>query len=150
MKSICHTKCLLGLGILSLWGLHIAMLPLPLRAHELRLTDPPHPLDQQLTTCMQEHPGTTSERHCMETLIPLWQQRMEKYYALLGGDKNLPLKQAQARWQQYAEAQIAYFRQKYDVQGTMYRLFFADAQLELIRHRTLQLEDDYDFLQVHH
>lgn len=118
-------------------------------AHPLLLEAPAHPLDQQLDTCMTENPGTTSERHCMEALLPLWEARLLIYYQELGGDQNIPLKVAQSAWRTYAIAQTQYFENKYDIQGTMYALFLAHARLQLLRHRVLQLEDDYEFLKAH-
>lgn len=118
-------------------------------AHAPLLKAPTHPLDQRLDNCIKENPGTTSERHCMETLLPLWEARLLRYYALLGGDQNIRLKATQKTWLAYATDQTHYFEQKYDLQGTMYALFLAEARLQLIRHRVLQLEDDYDFLKAH-
>ena len=98
---------------------------------------------------MTKNPGTTSERHCMEALLPLWEARLVSYYQRLGGDQNARLKAAQDAWRVYATAQTRYFEQKYDLQGTMYALFLADARLQLLRHRVLQLEYDYDFFIMH-
>jgi uncharacterized protein YecT (DUF1311 family) len=124
--------------------------PIPgANAHPLLLDPPAHPLDQQLNTCMIQNPGTTSERHCMEELLPLWEARLLSYYQQLGGDQNVRLKATQAAWRAYAAEQTAYFKEKYALQGTMYALFFADARLQLLRHRVLQLEDDYAFLKEH-
>lgn len=119
-------------------------------AHLPRLESPVNPLDQRLETCMKQNPGTTSERHCMEALLPMWEARILHYYTLLGGDQNHRLKAAQHAWQGYAAAQTHYFETQYDLQGTLYALFFADARLQLIRHRALQLEDAYDFSKEHH
>lgn len=73
-----------------------------------------------------------------------------RYYLLLGGEQNHRLKTAQRAWKTYAAAQAQYFEQKYDLQGTMYALFLADARLQLVRRRALQLESDYNFLKEHH
>lgn len=118
-------------------------------AHELLLNPPAHPLDQQLDHCFKAHPGTTAERHCIETVIPLWQARLTDYYQRLGGDQNPLLQHSQRQWQAYATAQEAYFKEKYALQGTMYTLFFAEARLQLWRHRVLQLESDLQFRADH-
>lgn len=119
------------------------------QSHELLLKTPAHPLDQQLDQCLKANPGTTAERHCIETLIPRWQQRLDAYYRRLGGDQNALLKSSQKAWEQYAQAQEAYFLEKYNLPGTMYALFFAEARLQLLRHRVLQLESDLLFLEEH-
>ncbi len=119
------------------------------QSHELLLKEPAHPLDQQLDQCFKANPGTTSERHCIEMLIPRWQERLNDYYQRLGGDHNALLKGSQTAWERYAQAQEAYFREKYNLPGTMYALFFAEARLQLLRHRVLQLESDLLFLEEH-
>ena len=119
------------------------------QSHEHLLKTPAHPLDRQLDQCFKANPGTTSERHCIETLIPRWQERLNDYYRRLGGDQNALLKNSQTAWVQYAQAQEAYFREKYNLPGTMYALFFAEARLQLLRHRVLQLESDLLFLEEH-
>ena len=46
-----------------------------------------HPLVKELDACLNAQPGTTTERYCVNRMIPKWEARMQDYYQRLGGDQ---------------------------------------------------------------
>jgi len=126
-------RILFGVILIFLWG-------------SVALANPvKHSLDIRLEECLAKHPGTTSERHCIEQMMPLWDKALNLYYQRLGGDKNKALRRAQRAWLKFRKEEQRYIHVRFSLDGTMYRLMEANAYLELLRKRALELKFHYEF-----
>lgn len=110
---------------------------------------PKHPLDQALDRCLASHPGTTSERHCVEHMMPQWDKALNQAYTALGGDQNPELRRSQVAWLKFRDAEYKYIDKRFGYEGTMYLLMAAHARLLLLRQRTLDLQAQVEFQKLH-
>lgn len=138
------TRCLpLSLLCLSLSG---PLWPTP------ALAEAEHPLDKALSACIEADPSTLGMHACNDRFRQKWDAELNRYYALLGGDKNTELRRAQVAWIAFRDAEFkrieAHYRLIYERSGggTMWGLLANASKTELVRQRALELKSDYDLL----
>lgn len=114
--------------------------------------DAPHPLEKALEQCMEADGSNAGMHQCMEQYAPKWDAELNKYYALLGGDKNPELRKAQLAWIAYHKAKSDWISKKYETVyeksggGTMWALLEHSEIFEIVKDRTLELKNDYEQL----
>lgn len=114
---------------------------------------PKHPLDLKYDQCIDADGSTAGTHQCLEQFLPLWDKELNKYYGLLGGDRNGPLRKAQMAWIAYRNAETAWISQKYQTiydnsgGGTMWGMLEHTDIFELTRKRALELKEAYEMIE---
>jgi uncharacterized protein YecT (DUF1311 family) len=110
----------------------------------------PHPLDQEMESCMQKNDSTLGMQDCYVAYAKRWDQLLNKYYQSLGGDKNAALRNSQVAWLKYRDAEFRRIETKYqDLTkrmggGTIYSLLAGSDKLQVVRQRVLLLLADHE------
>ncbi len=99
---------------------------------------------------MQKNDSTLGMQDCYVAYAQRWDQLLNKYYQLLGGDKNAALRNSQVAWLKYRDAEFRRIETKYqDLTqkmggGTIYSLLAGSEKLEVVRQRVLLLLADHE------
>jgi uncharacterized protein YecT (DUF1311 family) len=110
-----------------------------------------HPIDLFLDSCMDKDPSTAGMVNCTDEAIKMWDNELNKYYRLLvstlDGESVNSLKSAQLEWIAFRDKEFINIENIYSkMEGTMYIPMQLFARLEIIKARTLQLQDYYELL----
>lgn len=108
-----------------------------------------HPIDDRLTTCIDNDPTTVGMCECAMKAQEEWDAELNKYYQKLKGvlDANgqTALRDAQRKWLEYRDLEFklaeAYIG---NMEGTMYRIILADKKMAIVKARALELKDYYE------
>jgi uncharacterized protein YecT (DUF1311 family) len=108
-----------------------------------------HPLDQAFEACVATDGSTAGMHACNEAFRPKWDAELNRYYALLGGDKNAALRRTQVAWIAFRDAEFAWIEAHYGQiytlsgGGTMWGLLANSSKTDVIRSRVLTLREAY-------
>lgn len=113
-----------------------------------------HFIDNQLRLCLDsnENQTTIGMIQCTNRAEDLWDIELNKYYKLLIGllknDQKALLKEAQVKWLAYRDSEIKLAGDiYYNLEGTMWRVVYADRRMEIVKQRVEELKYYYDNLQ---
>ncbi|MBF2052938.1 MAG: DUF1311 domain-containing protein [Candidatus Sericytochromatia bacterium] len=129
-------------------GLMTLVLASPALAHNEDL----HPLDQAFQQCIDLDGSTAGMHACNDRFRQYWDQELNRYYQLLGGDRNRSLREAQKAWIRFRDAEYqrltAFYGQVLELSGggTLWPLLANSARTDLIRQRVLTLQSDYQMI----
>lgn len=107
-----------------------------------------HPIDEQLSRCLTDTSGqrTAGMLQCFHSAHQKWTEEMERSYeALMGlmeGDGRTSLEASQQAWNTYQSNQVELNKTLYlqQLKGTMYHVILAQANMDLVKERALQLQ----------
>lgn len=109
-----------------------------------------HALDLQMESCIEKDSTTVGMMQCTRKFRLRWDEELNRYYKLLGGNQNASLRRAQVAWIKYRDLEfkrIEALYQKLGKQGgTIWGLMAGGDKLELIKSRALNLKHDYQLL----
>jgi len=129
------------LGTMALWG----VLDLPPVWATTQLAS----IENSLQTCLENHPGTSSETHCYRNNAGALEREIQRLYFLLGGDQNRALQQNQQVWQNYVSAEQFFFEFAYYVPGSQSQWLKARSNYLLFHSRAVALQSYLDFAEAH-
>lgn len=127
----------------------IVLLALGLTGPALAHSEDSHPLDKAFQQCIDRDGSTAGMHACSDRFRQYWDQELNRYYQLLGGDGNRNLRESQKAWIRFRDTEFqrieAYFAYIYTLQegGTLWGLLSNTSQTELVRQRVLTLRGDY-------
>lgn len=88
---------------------------------------------------------------CGDKARDSWDVELEKYYNLLMtvlivGERE-KLKTAQKRWEQYKDSEYAFAGTTYyNLQGPVWKIVALDREVEVVKHRAMELKTYYELL----
>lgn len=113
-----------------------------------------HIIDKQLRLCLDsnENQTTIGMIQCTNRAEDLWDVELNKYYKLLMGvldkDQKILLKEAQVKWLAYRDSEIKLASDLYySLEGTMWRIVYADRRMEIVKQRAEELRLYYETMQ---
>lgn len=110
-----------------------------------------HTLDLAHEKCVEADGSTLGMKQCNATFEKRWDQELNKYYQLLGGNKNPELLKTQLSWIKFRDAEWRWIDARYTQiykdsgGGTMWGLLATVDHMEVVRKRALELRGFYFF-----
>lgn len=110
-----------------------------------------HPLDRELQACIEKDSSTLGMKQCNWKFQKKWDAELNRFYALLGGDQNRALREAQLAWIRMRDAEWRWIEARYGQiykesgGGTMWGLLATGDKMEVVRKRALELRAFYLF-----
>ena len=103
-------------------------------------------IDEMLETCLEQDPSTAGMVKCSQTAATQWDAELNKVYQALMTELNAEgqaaLRSAQRDWIDFRDAEFAAIAAIYaQLEGTMWRIVATDARTEVIKTRTLALQN---------
>ncbi len=113
-----------------------------------------HPIDKALDACVEKNPSTAGMVTCLGEAYDKWDKELNRVYNELSRKLAAPgkqaLKTAQLEWLKFRDAEFKLLESIYaNFEGTMYIPMQADEKLQIVRKRTLDLQDHLDMLKEH-
>lgn len=106
-----------------------------------------HSIDKLLQECLNIEQNQTAAGmiECTNRAQERWDKELNKNYSLLisklSADEKEKLKVAQRNWITYRDKEMEFARTMcVNIQGTMWRVVFADRQMEMTKQRALELK----------
>lgn len=104
------------------------------------------PIDLNMTTALSDHKNfsTSGQIHCVHEATEEWNSRMESVLAEIirncTQEQAMQLRKTQAAWENYRSQEMTWLGElRSTVHGSMYRVFAADIDLQLVRRRAKAL-----------
>ena len=114
-----------------------------------------HVIDKQLNACLDsaENQTTLGMIECTIRAEDLWDVELNKYYKLLMGvlnkEQKILLKDAQVKWLAYRDSELNLSSDiYYGMEGTMWRIVYADRRMEIVKKRAEELRIYYEALKL--
>lgn len=113
-----------------------------------------HPIDGSLGACIDKDPSTAGMVECLGKAYDMWDKELNRVYTDLARKLSPParasLKTAQLEWIKYRDAEFKFLDSLYSgLQGTMYIPMNADARMQIVKKRALELQNYLDLLRDH-
>lgn len=112
------------------------------------------PIDIRLKQCLDSgnNQSTFGMARCTFDAGKQWDQELNKYYGLLmsalSPEGKIKLKDSQRLWISYRDKEIEFAQTLYyNLEGTVWRIAFAERSMELTKQRALELKAYYQDLQ---
>lgn len=129
-----------------------SLLALGLSAPALAHSPDLHPLDKAFQQCIDRDDSTAGMHACNQRFRTYWDQELNRYYRLLGGDRNPSLREAQKAWIRFRDAEFQRLETVYgqiselSQGGTLWPLMANSAKTDLVRTRVLSLQNHYEMI----
>lgn len=142
MKKIAIAKLLLS-----------SLLLFPLASYAQELPNE-HPIDKFFSSCKGLEGSTAEAVECVNQAEKMWDKELNRVYRALNqrlkpaGKKDLL--SAQKSWIKYRDAEFKRIDSMFEeLSGTMYVPMQAYRRMQILKTRTLELDNDLKFLQEH-
>ncbi|OHD55881.1 MAG: hypothetical protein A2Y33_08615 [Spirochaetes bacterium GWF1_51_8] len=108
-----------------------------------------HPIDIKLDKSMQADESTHGMVQALTTAMKEWDAELNKYYKelqdVLDKKGKESLKKVQLEWIAFRDAEFELLdAMMLQAEGTMYQVFNANYQMNIVKDRALELKDYYD------
>jgi uncharacterized protein YecT (DUF1311 family) len=108
-----------------------------------------HPIDNELTMCMDKSKGITAEMvKCGDEAYKKWDSELNRYYGLLmkvlGDDAKKKLKESQIAWLKFRDLEFDFIPQYFTDPGSYQGPAIAEHKMDIVKARTLELKSYYD------
>lgn len=108
-------------------------------------------IDLQLEKCLNTNISNSEKRKCIEVAEASWDKLLNKYYGLLidklPRESQNKLRESQRNWIKYRDTEFHFINEYFlnYKQGSQYYLIGDNKRLELVKKRTLELKEYYDY-----
>jgi uncharacterized protein YecT (DUF1311 family) len=116
------------------------------------LTSEQYKIDTTYRECLYSSENQVNQMmNCGGRARDSWDTELEKYYDLLmtiliPGERE-KLKTAQRRWEQYKESEYMFAGTTYyNLQGPVWKIVALDREVEVVKHRAMELKTYYELL----
>ncbi len=107
-----------------------------------------HPIDIKLDECLNDEVNfsTHAMLNCTSQAEQDWDTELNRVYrelrALCSDSEKNALRTAQLKWLEYRDNEFEFAQELYgNMQGTMFQLFLASKRMEIVKTRTLELQN---------
>lgn len=112
-----------------------------------------NPIDIELSKCLTSNQTTYDMIMCQQNAAEKWDKELNKYYTMLlkivNAEEKKLLKSSQIKWIIYRDLELNFAGTLYDnMQGTMWKIFAAERDTDIIKTRVLELKSYYDAIKI--
>ena len=116
-------------------------------SHAFCQTEKKDAIDIATEKCINSNPSTSGMESCVEEAYTQWDAELNKVYkqlmAVLKPEQKTALQTAQIEWLKYRDLEFKNIANIYNMQGSMYPLMAANARMEFLKTRVLNLRSYY-------
>jgi uncharacterized protein YecT (DUF1311 family) len=106
-------------------------------------------IDKRCQDCIDKNPSTAGNVQCLDKAYKEWDGELNKRYKTLNTNLSpkakAALQVAETQWIKFRDAERAFINQMYtDMEGTMYIPMSVQDNVDLVKHRAIQLKQYSD------